>query len=81
MSRTLIEVRDLVKIYPDHQGGEVRAVDGAHFVTAALIVPAQAGSVDPGIIHDWRSCYHKSRAIFNDYRMLKICTPMQHPLC
>ena len=31
MSRTLIEVRDLVKIYPDHQGGEVRAVDGISF--------------------------------------------------
>jgi len=31
VSATLIEVRDLVKVYPDHQGGEVRAVDGISF--------------------------------------------------
>ncbi len=42
-----------------HNGGklapvdrEVHAVDGAYFVAAALIVPAQAGSLDPGILHD-----------------------------
>lgn len=31
MKPTLIEVHELVKIYPDHRGSEVRAVDGISF--------------------------------------------------
>ncbi|MFC1571962.1 ABC transporter ATP-binding protein [Candidatus Eisenbacteria bacterium] len=32
MSNVLIETRDLVKVYPDHnRGGEIRAVDGVNF--------------------------------------------------